>query len=169
MINAELIILLEEYENKNSIDHIIAYFYRLSKPRKYQLPIYAYGTIQFPPTYQSLMEDYHIINQMQNLYISRTLWHFIISFDLPVNDENLYHHFADGIARLFMAAYPVCYTYHADTGHFHVHFCVLATGYRLGSPPLDKNRFRIYLSALQEYAHKNFQITLHTRWKNANT
>ena len=163
MINAELILLLEEYENINAINHLISYFYRLKKPKRNHLPICAYGTFRFPPTYESLTEDFQMVRRMQKLRIPRTLWHFVVSFDLPSGGKDTFyfcHQLADRIAKLFSTAYPVCYVYHEDTGHPHVHFAVLTASYRPGHPPLEEEILSGYISQMQALAYKDFHTTI---------
>ncbi len=104
MINANMKLIEDEYENTNVTRHMIAYFYRLKKPKRNHLPICAYGTLHFPPTYESLTEDFQMVRRMQELRIPRILWHFVISFALPVGSGDTFyfcHQLADRMAKLF--------------------------------------------------------------------
>lgn len=163
MINANMKLIEDEYENTNVTRHMIAYFYRLKKPKRNHLPICAYGTLHFPPTYESLTEDFQMVRRMQELRIPRILWHFVISFALPVGSGDTFyfcHQLADRMAKLFSTAYPVCYVYHEDTGHPHVHFAVWTASYLPGHPPLGEERFSGYLSQMQALASNDFNTTI---------
>lgn len=132
-----------DYHNPDAINRVIAYIYRTGTS---QLPIYCYGCIQWPPTYDSLVNEYHLIRETAETdLLDQQLVHFVISFGDPVQDITDRHfHFADDIAKLFRNKYQICYAYHASSGHPHFHYVVSTTSYITGTPPINSDRMSQY-------------------------
>lgn len=148
----------KDYCNTDAIDNVIGYIYRTND--KFPLPIYGYGCIEWPPTYGSLINEYHLIREMPQANMpEQQLVHFIISFDVPVQNVTIRHfYFADDVAKLFRNEYQICYSYHTDNGHPHFHFAVSTTSYIDGNPFLSNERMSCYESQIcflaNEYGFK---------------
>lgn len=155
----------DDYSNKDAIDNVISYIYRIDKS---QLPIYCYGCIKWPPTYNSLIGEYHYIRTAVKLStlnqqaIDQQIIHFVISFNISEGDiaEKCFY-FADDIAKLFSAEYQVCYAYHTDTGHPHFHYVVSTTSYLIGNSPLTNDKMAQYELQIQRLADA-YEFKFHT-------
>ncbi len=141
------------YDNPDAIDKTIGYIYRTND--KSPLPIYCYGCIDWPPTYDRLIKEYHLVRETSQTNTSdQQLMHFIISFNIPVqNVTEIHFHFADDIAKLFCNEYQICYSYHTDNGHPHFHYIVSTTSYIDGKPFLSNDRMSCYESQIYSLAN----------------
>lgn len=142
----------DSHSNPDAIDNVIAYIYRTGKS---PLPIYCYGCIQWPPTYDSLIKEYHLIRETSKAQISdQQVIHFMISFGIPVkNITDEHFQFADSIAKLFRNEYQICYAYHADKGHPHFHFVVSTTSYFVENRVLSHDMMACYESQISTLAN----------------
>ena len=153
-----------EYEDMKAIDDTIDYIYRL---KKNPLPIFCYGTIQFPPDYTSLKNEYHQIRSCQapEYVPERKLWHLIVSFDDPPANRTAFHYqYFDAVAALFRMEYQVCYSVHLDTDNLHSHYIISATSYIIGHPSLDCRKMKDYLFQLDLLTNTK-GYNLNTRWE----
>ncbi len=143
----------KEYCNADAIDNVIGYIYRTNN--KSPLPIYCYGSIEWPPTYDTMIKEYHFIREISQAELpDQQMVHFIISFDIPVQNVAYRHfYFADDIAKLFRNEYQICYSYHTDNGHPHFHYAVSTTSYIDGNPFLDNERMSYYESQICSLAN----------------
>lgn len=67
-----------EYCNTDAIDNVISYIYRTND--KSPLPIYCYGSIEWPPTYDTMIKEYHLIREISQAELpDQQMVHFIIS------------------------------------------------------------------------------------------
>lgn len=127
------------YCNTDAIDNVIGYIYRTNN--KSPLPIYCYGCIEWPPTHNSLIKDFHYVRENAQINVSdQQVMHFIISFGISITGiTDIHKRFADDIAKLFRMEYQICYSYHTDNGHPHFHYVVSTTSYIAGKQPLNVN------------------------------
>lgn len=154
------------YYNPDAIDKLISYIYRTDKS---PLLIYCYGCIEWPPTYNSLIKDFHSVRETAQMNVSdQQVMHFIISFGIPVqNITNRHFQFADDIAKLFRNEYQICYSYHEDTRHPHFHYAVSTTSYLVGNPILNNDRMAQYESLIYSLANA-YGFKLHTEGEEEN-
>ncbi|NDO70521.1 hypothetical protein FMM80_18475 [Schaedlerella arabinosiphila] len=138
----------KEYCNTDAINNVISYIYRTNN--KSPLPIYCYGSIEWPPTYDTLIKEYHLIREISQAELSdQQIIHFIISFDIPVQNVTIKHfYFADDIAKLFRNKYQICYSCHTDNGHPHFHYAVSTNSYIDGNPFLNNEQMSCYESQI---------------------
>lgn len=144
----------DAYYNDDAINNVISYIYRLNET--FQLPIFCYGCIEWPPTYDSLKSEYYMIRKLSRTNLpDQQIIHFIISFGIPAAYITARHHrFADDIAKLFGIEYQVCYAYHTDTKHPHFHYVVSATSYIPENLPLSPERMSQYQAQIHSLADK---------------
>lgn len=138
------------YQNEDSYEKTISYIYRCEQ--KKPLPIYAYGTIRFPPTYESLCQDFHTVYDACETKPLRHLWHFIASsLEIDKRNMDLAYRFCDAIAQLFAPNYQVCYSFHPDKSHPHFHFIVSSVSY-IDNRELTRKDLDNYLEAMESIA-----------------
>ncbi len=154
MIDANLKVIKNGYENSNAVDNTISYIYRLNKN---PLPLYCYG-VDFPPTYKNVIKSFHKTRQKNFNPPGQQLHHFVISFEFLVPNVNFFH-FADDVAKIF-DGYPICYSFHTDTDHPHFHYIVSTASYFPDYPALDDNILSLYIKKSQEIAFKKHCINL---------
>lgn len=155
-------IISKDYCNTDAIDNVIGYIYRTNNNPP--LPIYCYGCIEWPPTYDSLIKEYHLIREIPQAKISdQQIVHFILSFNTQAQAiSDMHFQFADDIAKLFRNEYQVCYSYHTDNGHPHFHYAISTTSYIDGNPFLSNDRMSCYKSQICSLA-KAYGFELHTK------
>lgn len=155
MINVNLKIIENTYENSNAIDNTIAYIYRLNK--KSPLPIYCYG-VDFPPTYENVIKSFHKTRDRHPSPPDQQVYHFIISLEFLLPNINFFY-FADDVAKIF-DCYPVCYSFHTDTDHPHFHFIVSTISYFPGYQDLDDSFLSMLIKQAQQMALKKHNMIL---------
>lgn len=134
-----------EHTNEDAIDNAIKYIYRLDK-EPVALPILCYGGICYPPTYESLINEFRIVRENNNNAPDHQIWHFILSFKNLAIDAQAYWQSADAIALMLGRKYQVAFSYQTHNGHPHFHFIVSATSYNPDEGPLfGKEISEVYL------------------------
>lgn len=178
MLNPELILVSNEYSNKEAIKNLINYIYHVPKEssesgtspvsKPYNLPLYCYGCIAFPPSYDSMIKDFYYIRSKQPLafVLSQQAWHIVYSFGVPSSDFSPIHQqFSNAVAALFCMEYQVCYSIHTNTGNLHTHFVISTTNYLNGNPPLDEQRLYTYIQKIKACSANYFPLELHVEVK----
>lgn len=154
MTDAILKLILEPYENSGAIENVINYICRIEK--KFPYPLYCYGAApspSIPIACQNTILAFYEARKQHKAPSQQQLWHFIISFDIPLQCIAQEHFlFADAAAYLFSREYQSCYAYHNDTAHPHFHFVVSATSYIPDYPSLDKSDMDNYISQIIQLA-----------------
>lgn len=158
MIDANLKIIDDPYENENAVDNTISYIYRLKN--KKPLPIYCYG-VDFPPTYKNLVKSFYKTRDRCLMPPDQQLYHIILSFAFMIPNINLMH-IADDIAKVF-DGYPVCYSFHTDTDHPHFHFIVSTSSYFPDYPSLEMGVLSKYIEQAQQMVLEKYNVVLNLK------
>lgn len=158
MINVNLKIIDDAYENDDAIDNTIAYIYRLNK--RIALPLYCYG-VEYPPTYRNVIRSFHKTRNKHPSPPDQQLYHFVLSLEFLLPNINFFH-LADDVAKLF-DAYPVCYSFHTDTDHPHFHFIISTVSFIPGHSCLDNSTLLIHLEKAQQVALEKHSILLNIK------
>lgn len=139
-----------DYHNSDAFEKTINYIYRCKTNNP--LLVYSYGTLQFPPTCQSLIQDFELVYQKRANKPIRHLWHFVISsLDIDLHNMDWAFLYSDNIARLFAPDYQVCYSFHPDKSHPHFHFIVSTVNYR--------NFQELTIEGLQTYLYEMINLS----------
>lgn len=140
-----------EYTSNETIENTIKYIYRLND--KKNLPTYGYGI--FPLIYENIIKEFEYVRTLQNDVPNRKVWHLVLSFpEGEISQQYLYFSLADKIAKMFGNEYMICYSFHNDTEHFHVHFIISATSYLFNHIDLNKTVLYNYLFHSQTIANE---------------
>ena len=149
------------YGNPDAIENVIHYIYRVNE--KKNLPVFCYDPLQYPPTYQTLIQDFHTVYEKAGSPCSRQLWHFDISFppDIPLPDDA--YLFIDRVAELCSEICLVCYALHRRKKahpNRHFHLVLSSVNYQTGEVITEEQLSRYFLR-IHELA-KSFGI--HLQW-----
>lgn len=158
MIDVNLKIIKNSYENNDAIDNAIAYIYRLNK--RTALPLYCYG-VEYPPTYRNVIKSFHKTRDRHPSPPDQQLYHLVLSIEFLLPNINFFH-LADDVAKLF-DAFPVCFSFHTDTDHPHFHFIISTVSYISGHPCLNDSALLIYLQKSQLMAQEKHAMLLNIR------
>lgn len=152
MYQAILKLVPGDYENKDAIKNAIHYIYRWDSSSPLQ--VFCYNGLQYPPTCQTLIQDFDKVHGMADPVPSRQLFHFILSFPPDIGLPDGCRFFIDQVAALYATEYLVCYAYHRKGRRHnnpHFHFLVSSVNYRTGQA-LSIEQLASYFSQVQKLA-----------------